>query len=197
MTVNDTPEVAFAANVHDAEPAFSKSEPSTPVTDASIDSENATDAELVGDDTADENDDTVGADVSTVTDKAEDASEVLPATSRSVAVIDHTPADKPDRVHEAPDVLDDIEHCADDAPLVAVTVVVPPFSVAITLTDTVVLFVRSSVLLDPVSSPTARSGKPGADGAVESRVIVDVAADADAGPEFPATSATDDAFKRG
>ena len=195
--VNVTPEVAFAANVHDAEPAFSKSAPSTPLTDASIDNENAIDAELVGDDTDDENDDTDGADVSIVTDKAEDATEVLPATSRSVAVIDHTPADKPDRVHEAPDVLDDTEHCTDDAPLEAVTVVVPPFSAAITLTDTVVLFVRSSVLIEPESSPTARSGAPGADGAVESRVIVDVAVDADVGPELPATSATDDAFNRG
>jgi len=62
--VNDAPELAFTPNVHDAEPAFSKSEPSTPVTDASIDNENAIDAELVGDDTADENDDTVGRKVS-------------------------------------------------------------------------------------------------------------------------------------
>lgn len=49
--------------------------------------------------------------------------------------------------------------------------------------------------------PTAKDPEPDLDndtvGAVESRVIVDVAADADAGPEFPATSATDDAFNRG
>ena len=95
-----TPDEALTPNEQVAEPAFSKSEPSTPVTDASIDNENAIDAELVGDDTADENDDTVGADVSIVTDVEAETTDVLPAASVCVAVIEYDPAAKTANVHD-------------------------------------------------------------------------------------------------
>ena len=105
-----TPDEALTPNEQVAVPAFSKSLPANPDTAASIDNVNATDAELVGDDTADENNDTDGAVVSIVTDSDVDVDDVFPAASRSVAAIDHVPSDKPIKLHEAPSVLETIEH---------------------------------------------------------------------------------------
>jgi len=105
-----TPDEALTPNEQVAVPAFSKSLPANPDTAASIDNVNATDAELVGDDTADENDDTDGAVVSIVTNSDVDIDDVFPAASRSVAAIDHVPSDKPVKLHEAPSVLETIVH---------------------------------------------------------------------------------------
>ena len=88
VTVKLVPDEALTPNEHDAVPAFSKSLPANPDTAASIDNVNATDAELVGDDTADENDDTDGAVVSIVIDTPDDADDTLPAESVCVAVIE-------------------------------------------------------------------------------------------------------------
>ena len=105
-----TPDEALTPNEQVAVPAFSKSLPANPDTAASIDNVNATDAELVGDDTTDENDDTDGAVVSIVTNSDVDVDDVFPAASRSVAAIDHVPSDMPVKLHEAPSVLETIVH---------------------------------------------------------------------------------------
>jgi len=78
-----------------------------------------------------------------------------------------------------------------------VNVTEPPVSATVTVTVGVVSLVTRSELLEPVSLPESRTNDDGAVGAAESRVMVDVAVDANAGPEFPAESATDDAFNRG
>ncbi len=105
-----TPDEALTPNEQVAEPALPKSDPSRPPTAVSIDNVNAIDAELVGDDTTDEKDETDGAVVSIVTDSDVDVDDVFPAASRSVAAIDHVPSDKPVKLHEAPTVLETIVH---------------------------------------------------------------------------------------
>ena len=129
-----------------------------------------------------------GADVSIVTNNAEDTADSLPAASELVAVRDHSPSESPVKRHEAPDVLEANEQTEVSGPRVAVIVVLPPVSEATTSTTNDVFLVRSSTALMPVSEALVRSGVLGADGAVVSRVIVVEAVATDAGPVFPAAS---------
>ena len=129
-----------------------------------------------------------GDDVSIVTSNAEDTADSLPVASELVAVIDHSPSDSPVSRQVAPEVLDANEQVAVSRPLVAVTVVFPPFSDAATSNVSDVFLVRSSVALIPESDALVRFGVLGANGAVVSRVIVDVDVAADPGPVLPAAS---------
>lgn len=114
--------------------------------------------------------DTVGAVLSTVKVDVPDEVEVFPATSANVAETVQAPSLNPERRHE-PDELDTApEHVTVVPPFVAVTLMVPVDSGAATVTETLVLVVRASLELDPVSDAVAITGAFGAFGAVRSMV---------------------------
>jgi hypothetical protein len=97
VTVYDEPEPDTAKEQPVAVPAFAKSPPAPPAkpeTAASNVSEYAIDDALLGEETAEVNDDTDGAVVSIVTVSPADATETFPAESVWVAVIVHVPSVK-------------------------------------------------------------------------------------------------------
>ena len=115
-----------------------------------------------------------GAVVSTVTLSGEDAGEVLPAVSFSVAVTAHVPSAIVPRLQPVtPTAAVKVQMTSGEPALVAVMVyVLPLVSVPGRLMVGVLLLVTLSVLLVPVSLAVARSGRPGADGAAVSMVTL-------------------------
>lgn len=133
--------------------------------------------------------------MSIVTDRPDDADDTLPAVSVCVAEIEYTPAANVVNVHDTDN--DATEPTTHVEPPVAVNVTDPPVSPTVAFTVGVVSFVTRSELLEPESLDESRANADGTEGAVASRVIVDVDVAAEAGPEFPAVSATDVTFRRG
>lgn len=96
---------------------------------------------------------TVGPIVSTVTFRADDGDEVFPAASVSVTLIDHTPSARVPRVQLPAETVQETGELPD---FVAVTVPVP--EIPVTVIVGVLSLVMSSLLLEPESDDSARSG---------------------------------------
>jgi len=130
-----------------------------------------------------------GAVVSTLSDVAGPAEEVLPAWSVSVPETDQAPSVSAGRSHDVPVPITYV-HDLVVVPLDAVIVAVSPVAPPDTENAGVVSEVTSSLEDDPESEAVARSGAPGADGGVVSTVTVGPAAAAP-GPTVPVEAVTD------
>lgn len=137
--------------------------------------------------------DTVGAVVSINSAVMKDVGPVLPAASVNTAVTSHNPSVRPEISHDPLDDATVDEQVRVEPFSVAVKTMEPDDSGVVAETVTVVKFVFESVALTPTSVLAASRGAAAALGAVRSIVRVELVA-ADTGPEFPARSATIDAF---
>ena len=129
----------------------------------------------------------IGADESMDTSSDEPADETFPAASVNVPEIVHVPSVSAGRSHDVAEPTVKMQVVV-VVPFVAVTVAVSPAFPPASETAGVVSFVASSVSDVPVSDDTSRSGAPGADGAVVSRVRLRAVV---AVPALPAGSVTD------